>query len=174
MDQIDLVDWRVKVEAYHHGQMRKWSGVPYFTHCLEVRDIVKEVIDDLVAESFVHESIILGTAIGHDVIEDTDISREEIEAFSPILYAGIWTLSKPKIGTRKQRAEHALANLRGAIGWLQSIKCADIISNVPSIRQNEPKFWNEVYEAEKIAQLRAMHRAHPKLWCRAIRVCVED
>lgn len=63
-----------KAEAAHAGQMRK-SGEPFFTHCVAVATILVEMKLDAEA---------IAAALLHDVVEDTDVSLEEIRAeFGP-------------------------------------------------------------------------------------------
>ena len=54
---------------YHSIQQRE-SGAPYYSHPLEVAEIIAEMRLDT-------DSIV--TAILHDTIEDTDLTLEEIE-----------------------------------------------------------------------------------------------
>jgi GTP pyrophosphokinase len=58
----------VKAEAAHAGQFRK-SGEPYFTHCLAVAHILAEMRLDAEA---------IAAALMHDLIEDTNVTLEEI------------------------------------------------------------------------------------------------
>ena len=58
-----------KAEQAHEGQVRK-SGEPYFTHCVAVAHILAELHLDAEA---------IAAALLHDVLEDTDITREELE-----------------------------------------------------------------------------------------------
>ncbi len=53
-----------------HGNQKRHSGDPYFSHPLAVAEILAELKLD-------QESIV--TALLHDVVEDTDVSLEEIE-----------------------------------------------------------------------------------------------
>ena len=59
-----------KAETAHEGQFRK-SGEPYFTHCLAVGRILAEM--QLDAEA-------LAAGLMHDIIEDTDITEEDLRA----------------------------------------------------------------------------------------------
>jgi GTP diphosphokinase / guanosine-3',5'-bis(diphosphate) 3'-diphosphatase len=59
-----------KAEAAHEGQFRK-SGEPYFTHCVAVAEILAEMHLDAEA---------IAAALMHDVIEDTDITYDEIKS----------------------------------------------------------------------------------------------
>ncbi len=57
-----------KAEAKHDGQMRK-SGEPYFTHCVAVAHILADMKLDAEA---------IAAALMHDLIEDTDVTFEEL------------------------------------------------------------------------------------------------
>ncbi len=59
-----------KAEAAHTGQFRK-SGEPYFTHCVAVAHILAEMKLDAEA---------IAAALMHDLVEDTDLSVDEIRA----------------------------------------------------------------------------------------------
>lgn len=60
----------VEFAIKYHGIQQRASGVPYYSHPLEVAEIIAEMRLDT-------DSII--TAILHDTIEDTDLTLEEIE-----------------------------------------------------------------------------------------------
>lgn len=53
----------------HSGQVRKFSGLPYFTHPKYVARIIEELTDD---------EVMVATALLHDVVEDTSATIEEI------------------------------------------------------------------------------------------------
>lgn len=57
-----------KAEVAHAGQIRK-SGEPYFTHCVEVANILVDMRLDAEA---------VAAALMHDLIEDTKITLEEL------------------------------------------------------------------------------------------------
>ncbi|MFA6361541.1 MAG: HD domain-containing protein, partial [Candidatus Shapirobacteria bacterium] len=56
----------------HEGQFRK-SGEPYFTHCVEVFNILKN-------EWGVKDEDCLIAALLHDTVEDTDITPEQLKS----------------------------------------------------------------------------------------------
>ena len=60
----------VEFAIKYHGIQQRASGVPYYSHPLEVAEIIAEMRLDT-------DSIV--TAILHDTIEDTDLTLEEIE-----------------------------------------------------------------------------------------------
>jgi GTP diphosphokinase / guanosine-3',5'-bis(diphosphate) 3'-diphosphatase len=57
-----------RAEAAHGGQFRK-SGEPYFTHCVAVAHILAEMKLDAEA---------IAAALMHDLVEDTDVTLEDI------------------------------------------------------------------------------------------------
>src|SRR5687768_13872523 len=57
-----------KAELAHNGQFRK-SGEPYFTHCVAVAHILAEMKLDAEA---------IAAALMHDLVEDTNITLEEL------------------------------------------------------------------------------------------------
>ncbi len=60
----------VRASIAHEGQTRK-SGEPYITHCVAVAQILAEMHLD---------STTIAAALLHDVVEDTDVTIEDIEA----------------------------------------------------------------------------------------------
>lgn len=68
-----------KAEAAHAGQFRK-SGEPYFSHCIAVAHILAEMKLDAEA---------ISAALMHDLLEDTDITLEELRAEFGASIAGI-------------------------------------------------------------------------------------
>lgn len=80
----------------HKGQFRK-SGEPYITHPLEVARIVAELRMD-------EDSII--AAILHDVVEDTPVTREEVEKeFGPDVRAMVEGVTKLGLRVNKDASE---------------------------------------------------------------------
>jgi len=60
----------IEFAVKYHGMQQRESGAPYYSHPLEVAEIIAEMHLDT-------DSIV--TAILHDTIEDTDLTLEEIE-----------------------------------------------------------------------------------------------
>ena len=82
----------------HEGQFRKYSGLPYIVHPIEVATIVQTVE---------HSEEMIAAALLHDVVEDTDYSFEDIaKEVSPEvadLVKGLTDVSNPEDGNRKVR-----------------------------------------------------------------------
>lgn len=138
----------------HSGQVRKYTGVPYVTHLAEVAGIVAAV--DAWPEA-------IAVAWLHDVMEDQEVSRGELNReFGSTVAYGVEALSDMERGTRAERKAMSRARLAAAGDWIQTIKCADLISNTSSIVMHDPEFA-VIYLEEKRALLEVMTLAHPGL-----------
>ena len=88
-----------------HGQQKRHSGDPYFAHPIEVAGILASLHLDVAS---------ICTALLHDVLEDTDVTHEELAAeFTPEiadLVDGVTKLSKlelsPSATRERQQAEN--------------------------------------------------------------------
>lgn len=125
------------------GQVRKYTGEPYWYHCREVANMVWERTSDVYATQ---------AAWMHDLLEDTQIKRLTIaDRFGPKvaqLVGEVTDVSKPSDGNRARRKEIDRWHLADASPLGKTIKLADLISNTRSIRDHDPQFA-KVYLAEK-------------------------
>jgi len=151
----------------HNGQVRKYTGEPYFGHPVEVMEIVSEVIDD----PEVHAAALL-----HDVVEDTPVTIKDIEdEFGPRVASMVDDLtdvSKPEDGNRALRKELDRQHTAKASPDAQSVKLADLISNSMSIVKDDPRFA-KVYMKEKALLLEVLTEGNPQLLSLAAKI-VED
>lgn len=121
----------------HKNQVRKYTGNPYSDHLAEVAGIA------ISAESQMPVSLTVFLAVcwGHDSIEDQDETPQHLSnLFGYEAAAGIYALSDLEFGNRAERQELKLQRLSQAPGWIQTIKCADILSNTSSIVKHDPNF----------------------------------
>ena len=145
----------------HKGQTRKYSGLPYIIHPVEVATIVEEAggTDEMIA-----------AALLHDVIEDTEFTYEDIaEKTSPKvadLVQGLTEVSKPEDGNRKVRKALDRDFLAEQAPEVQTIKYADVISNTKDIKVYDPKFA-EVYVAEIKELLKVIDKGDSALYEKA-------
>ena len=148
--------------SVHHEQRRKYTNNPYSDHLAEVAGIVATVLPTEVA---------IATAWLHDCREDQGVSGETIERmFGMGVAVGVALLSDFEQGNRAERKAAGRARLASAPDWVQTIKCADLISNTSSIVQHDPKFA-EVYLEEKRLLLEVMTKADRRLWAIAAGQC---
>jgi (p)ppGpp synthase/HD superfamily hydrolase len=138
----------------HASQRRKYTNNPYADHLAEVAGIISTV--DNSPET-------IATAWLHDCREDQGVTGEEIEAkFGMRVAVGVSLLSDLETGNRAERKAASRERLASAPDWVQTIKCADLISNTSSIVMHDPKFA-KVYLEEKRLLLDVMTKADPRL-----------
>jgi (p)ppGpp synthase/HD superfamily hydrolase len=143
----------------HADQRRKYTNAPYFDHLAEVAGIVSSVfINDLLLQDCI------ATAFLHDCVEDQNIKLSEIASrFGKDVAEGVFFLSDLEEGNRATRKALSRERLAQAPGWVQTIKCADLISNTSSIVQHDPDFAR-VYLEEKRLLLDVLTKADARLW----------
>lgn len=119
-----------------HGDQVRASGDPYFSHPLEVAAILTKLkLDDAT----------IATALLHDTIEDTDVTREEIDGlFGPEIGALVEGLTKiKKLDLVSKKAEQAenfrklLVAITGDIRVLL-VKLADRLHNMRTLQYVKP------------------------------------
>jgi GTP pyrophosphokinase len=120
-----------------HGHQKRASGDPYFSHPLEVAAILTELkLDDAT----------IATALLHDVIEDTDATRAEIDQlFGAEIGALVDGLTKIKrLDLVSKKAEQA-ENFRKLLVAISSdirvllVKLADRLHNMRTLEHNKPE-----------------------------------
>ena len=145
----------------HEGQMRKYSGMPYIVHPIEVATIVQSVD---------HTDEMIAAALLHDVVEDTeytvaDISKEVSPKVAELV-KGLTDVSKPEDGNRKTRKAMDKDHLAKQSAEVQTIKLADVISNSQDIKANDPSFA-KVYIEEMKALLEVLDKGDKTLYAKA-------
>lgn len=147
------------------GQLRKYTNEPYIVHPHQVAWIVS---------AFDETPEILMAAYLHDVAEDTRITLDQIGAFfGPVVRQYVYELtdiSKPEDGNRFMRKQIDSIHSSQASAQGQTVKCADIYSNIVSIFEHDKKFA-KVYLPEKQNQLTLLTKAHPVLQSHVLEVC---
>jgi guanosine-3',5'-bis(diphosphate) 3'-pyrophosphohydrolase len=120
-----------------HGHQKRASGDPYFSHPLEVAAILTELkLDDAT----------ISAALLHDVIEDTDVTRTEIDQkFGKEIGALVDGLTKiKKLDLVTKKAEQA-ENFRKLLVAISSdirvllIKLADRLHNMRTLEHMRPE-----------------------------------
>ena len=134
----------------HLGVVRKYTGEPYFNHVAEVALFVRCVglSDEAIAAAYLH-----------DVVEDTDISNDDIRSEFGDRVADLVEMltdvSVPSDGNRAfrktmDRDHSAKSDFEG-----KSIKLADLISNTASIVEHD-KHFAVTYLREKAELLKVL------------------
>lgn len=144
----------VYARKLHAAQRRKYTSNPYVDHLAEVAGIVATVNP---------QEIVLATAWMHDSIEDQGVAYDNIvELFGVIVARGVLLLSDLEVGNRAERNLAKQKRLGAAPGWVQNVKCADLISNASSIVEHDPKF-GITYLKEMRALIECLNEADPGL-----------
>ena len=155
---------RAYAQAAHRavGQKRKYTGECYTAHTCEVADLV---------QGFGGSEDMICAAHLHDVVEDTDVSIDDIRGMFGCNVADLvnWLtdVSTPADGNRAVRKAIDRHHSASAPMDAQTIKCCDLISNTGSIVQHDPAFA-KVYLHEKAALLEVMTLALPAARQRAL------
>ena len=140
----------------HAGQVKPRQRRPVIDHCLEVALLVSEA--GLGPE-------VIAAAILHDTLEKTETRRAEIEtrfgAHVSALVEALTDLPSESDAAAKER-------LGRAPDEAQSIKCADIISNLEALARKGELTAGD--RTEKAATLAVLDRADARLAARAASV----
>lgn len=154
----------------HDGQLRKFSGLPYISHPMEVMQIVRGVCND---------DDVLAAAVLHDVIEDcgvtyTDLMLEFNENIAHLVYQ-VTNAADDEDGDRIVRAYINRNVMANASDDAQTIKLADIISNLSGIDlalECDPA-WAKMYLEEKVDMINVLTRGDATLKKRAASLAAE-
>lgn len=151
------------------GQVRKYSGEPYIVHPEMVATLILQLKD--------HTVEMLQAAYLHDVMEDCGVTSAEINHhFGPMVahyVQGLTNPAKPEDGNRAARFVINCHHLMGQCAEVQTIKVADIISNIYGIATLDPAFA-KIYLPEKKHVLSLLTKADPELLERARRVLDDE
>jgi myo-inositol-1(or 4)-monophosphatase len=110
----------------HKGQQRKVSKLPYITHPLQVKLLISLFKESKNAE------LLQTAAILHDVVEDCNITVEEIEMkFGADTAKLVFELTNDKKQSRnsKQQIAYLTAKLMSMTSYALAIKLCDILHN---------------------------------------------
>lgn len=118
------------------GQRRKYTGLPYIVHPLEVMMLVGHTPGAT-------EEMLMASLL-HDTVEDTGVTLRDIELnFGPViakLVEECTDIARPEDGCRAVRAAINRAHAAKASPQAQTIKLADIASNCRNIAESDPDF----------------------------------
>lgn len=149
------------------NHVRLQSDEPYEVHLEEAVELIKSVP---------HTRRMVAGGWLHDVIDDIPgVTRELVAAETDETVAElVEALSDHEkgLGNRQQRKAAERQRIAGADWETQTVRVADIISNVRTIVQRNPEFAR-VYVPEKAALLDVLTKADPTLLARARQV-VQD
>jgi len=127
-----------------HGNQKRASGDPYFSHPLEVAAILTDLkLDDAT----------VATALLHDVIEDTDATRAEIDQlFGPEIGALVDGLTKIKRLDLVSKQTEQAENFRKLLIAISTdirvllVKLADRLHNMRTLEHMKPESRRRISE----------------------------
>lgn len=164
LDVGDVMD-AARFAAAAHGKtgvLRKYTGVPYIEHPVEVAMMVARAGLGSVA---------VKAALLHDVVEDTGTTLEEIKRVFGDEVAGVVDELTEKAvlgdGNRAIRKRMERDRLAKISATAKSVKYADTVSNTLSIARHDPKFAR-VYVPEKRELLAVMLGGSATLFAMAV------
>jgi len=122
-----------------HKEQKTPKGLPYITH---VTSVAMEVIYACEKSKLEEEksNLAISCALLHDVIEDTEITYDELYVdFSESIANGVEALSKDKtLETKKEQMKRSIEMLLEQPYEVQMVKLADRITNLST----PPEHWN--------------------------------
>ena len=120
----------------HKGQMRKFSGEPYFEHPRRVAKIIQSFkkshkLDKLISAAFLH-----------DTLEDTNTTnRDLITLFGGLVASLVKELtSEPEEIAKVGKTEYLSKKMIDMSNWALVIKLADRLDNVSDLKTSSEKF----------------------------------
>jgi (p)ppGpp synthase/HD superfamily hydrolase len=142
------------------GQRRKYTGEPYIVHPQAVAATVATVTDD---------EVVIAAAWLHDVVEDTPVTIDQIEAEFGAevarLVADLTDAATKADGNRRQRKAIDREHTAGADPRAKTVKLADLIDNLSDIVNQAPDFAS-TYLEEKELLMEVLSEGHPALYRR--------
>ncbi len=148
----------------HEGQYRKYKSEPYIEHPIRVAGLVKSVT---------HTEEMVCAAYLHDVVEDTEVTIEDIkEEFGDKVADLVRDLTDVYVKknyphlNRRRRKEKEVERQSQISKEAKTIKLADVIDNTRDIVENERNFARK-YVPEMANLVEALQGGDFKLFMRA-------
>ena len=142
----------------HYQQTRKYTGEAYISHPSALVYLL---------ETVPHSSEQVQAAWLHDVVEDTDVTHEQIKdefgAHVARIVHDLTDITTLADGNRKARKAIEVERLSQIAGDSQTVKLCDLIDNSRSIIACDPQFAR-VYIPEKRAILDVLTQGNTTLW----------
>ncbi|MFM2482210.1 HD domain-containing protein [Celerinatantimonas sp. YJH-8] len=149
MDSLFTQDLYLKTwnfaSAAHRYQTLPGSDIPYLNH---IGNVAMEVIAAISVIPVQRPDLSIQCALLHDVIEDTDVTYEQVKLeFGEAVALGVLSLTKDQqLPSKKEQMLDSLSRIRQQPKEIWLVKLADRITNL----QAPPAHWNKM----KIANYR--------------------
>lgn len=152
-------------EAHAKAKPRRYTNEPYIVHPIEVLDIFLASADAIFQSDENHAAILL-----HDTVEDTKTTLSDIEDHFgdkvAVRVDGLTEKATLEMGNRLHRKQLEVERLAAEGADVQTIKYADLISNLRSILQHDEGFAR-VFAKEMRALLIALDKGCANLRSKA-------
>ena len=139
---LELFRKAFRLAAKMHSEQQRRSGEPYILHPLEVTDLIADLRLDIAG---------LCAGMLHDVVEDTDITVEEIaEMFNEdiaFIVDGVTKLSKYQFLTKQERQAESFRKMFLAMASdmrVILVKLADRVHNMRTLKYMSPTKQREI------------------------------
>lgn len=136
MDSIIVNAMRIAYKA-HEGQYRRNNGEPYINHPKRVVALLGENLENVTQEMY-------AAAWLHDVLEDTEVSRDEIlEATNQLTldYVVYLSMERVSLTNKALNVDMYLEKLSKAPGCVQNIKLCDMLDNMVDLSETDDDTW---------------------------------
>ncbi len=155
IDQIQEA-WQLATKM-HHGQ--KYGGpddgehVEYMNH---IGSVAFEVLAATMIESDLDRNLAIHCAILHDIVEDSDLSPEElVTRFGKSIADGVLALTKSKkIEGKQEKMLDSLQRIKQQPREVWAVKMADRICNLYA----PPFYWDNAKKLTYLEEARLIHR----------------
>lgn len=137
----------------HNGQRMPGSDLPYITHVALVCSELMLVLD---RENEIDADFMLQCGALHDVIEDTEISYEDVVSeFGHAIAEGVMALSKDPGIEKSRQIEESLNRITEQPTEVWMVKLADRITNLnpPPVNWSKEKKKNYLKQSEVIDKI---------------------
>lgn len=156
------------IKAAHQEQVRKFTGEDYYLHPIRVMEQCKELTSD---------PALLLSALLHDVLEDTDVTLEQLTAFVGsvmpeedmerctryvVELTDIFIKENYPQWNRKYRKMKELERLKYISPEAQTIKYADILDNATDISSSGSGFADKLLK-EYLDLLHILDKGNPAI-----------
>jgi guanosine-3',5'-bis(diphosphate) 3'-pyrophosphohydrolase len=129
----------------HRDQRRKGATAsPYINHPIAVAQTLCEI-------GGISDVAVLGAAVLHDTVEDTDTSVEELrEQFGGEIAQAVSDVSDDKTLPKAERKRLQVENAANICRQAKLVKLADKICNITDVLDDPPDDWGDTRRTEYV------------------------
>ncbi|MGE5386462.1 MAG: HD domain-containing protein [Betaproteobacteria bacterium] len=151
-DDISLLLTAIAFAADKHRNQRRKDihASPYINHPIALANVLKN-------EGGIADAVVLSTALLHDTVEDTDATREELEAlFGREIAAIVLEVTDDKALPKAERKRLQIEHSPTISHRAKLVKLADKICNLRDLQKSPPTGWTPERTSEYFDWARAV------------------